>query len=329
MTKRDQSKVVFDAAHAALEPLESRLLFQATAPTFPYLLTPDWQNKPQEIGTVFGTSGSDVISIFKLKKPDGFQGKFDPDFDGDDDSDMIGVSVNGVITAFDPSADQNGFATTELDLDAGAGNDTVIMGQDVPGLTVVQINGGAGADLIEVAAQAPQTTYLFGGTGWDFIVGDDQPNHIVGGPGNDTIFGGMNTDAVWGGRGSDSIFGGLAGFDTMLGGMGSDIIIAAPRSTGSFLGGGNGNDSLEGFNTIIGGATANTSTLSGGSGFDVAWTNPEVLNNTESISQVEFVIPALTADWDPFAPPTNGGPITVTFPPNLPLPPAAGVGVIF
>ena len=73
---------------------------------------------------------------------------------------------------------------------------------------------------------------VIGGTGADFLTGDDQANGITASSGNDTIAGGLGNDTMDGGSGNDRFvfapdFGNdviAAGFDFNPGGGGQDLL---------------------------------------------------------------------------------------------------------
>ena len=92
-----------------------------------------------------------------------------------------------ILTDFDDTFDGNGVGSP-IDVDAGAGNDSILGGDSTDSLL-----GGAGNDTID------------------------------GGIGNDTIGGGAGDDSLDGGNGADAMEGGL-GNDTLLGGAGADTL---------------------------------------------------------------------------------------------------------
>lgn len=122
----------------------------------------------------------------------------------------------------DGSATNNG-----IDVDAGAGNDTMLggRGDDVlaGGDGNDQINGGVGDDT------------LSGGQGQDTIAGGDGDDVITGGDGNDVLYGGAGNDTVSGDAGDDLIEGG-AGDDLLSGGDGNDVIYGDTQGASPALG---------------------------------------------------------------------------------------------
>ncbi len=154
---------------------------------------------------VEGTSGDDVITL----QTDG--------------SGNLTATLNGVTS-------QNFTVSqiTSVDVEAGAGNDSVTIESSMPATLGVSVQGGPGDDT------------------------------VVGGPGNDTIGGGAGNDSLSGGPGDDSIKGG-AGDDTLAGGKGNDTLFGSLGN--DLLRGGLGDDSLNGgagTNQLYGGQGNNT-----------------------------------------------------------------------
>jgi Ca2+-binding RTX toxin-like protein len=115
---------------------------------------------------------------------------------------------NQTVTANQPTVNGNGgndtlnagALTIAVNLDGGAGNDT--------------LTGGSGNDNLIGGA----------GTGTDTINGGAGNDTIDGGAGNDTLNGGAGNDTVNGGVGNDIINGGL-GSDQLVGGAGTDSFV--------------------------------------------------------------------------------------------------------
>ena len=88
-----------------------------------------------------------------------------------------------------------------------------------------------------------------GGSGNDFIYGNDVANDLRGGGGMDTIYGGLSGDKILGGPGNDTVYGeqgpdvlfGNAGNDTLYGGGGNDFLNGGPGD--DIMVGGASNDS--------------------------------------------------------------------------------------
>ena len=86
---------------------------------------------------------------------------------------------------------------------------------------------------------------LFGGSGNDVLIGNNNANQLYGGAGNDIMFGNGGADYLSGGDGNDSMWG-HDGNDILHGGNGNDSMV-----------GGNGNDTFYardgwGLDTVIG-----------------------------------------------------------------------------
>ncbi|MGL5065994.1 MAG: calcium-binding protein [Microcoleus sp.] len=97
-----------------------------------------------------------------------------------------------------------------------------------------ELNGGFGKD------------YLYGEAGNDKLDGQGGDDFLYGGAGKDTLFGNSQNDYLFGGNGKDSLFGG----------PGNDYLDGA-----NFSGAGNGIASGGEFDTLTGGAGADTFVL--------------------------------------------------------------------
>jgi len=146
---------------------------------------------------------------------------------------------------------------TSVNIDAGAGNDTVNLRGILGGESGVSriVYGGHGDDLVygsisdDIIHGGTGNDRLFGFKGDDIINGDSGNDFIKGGGGKDFINGGSGDDDLRGNNGADVIDGGF-GNDTIRGGKGLDQ-----------LSGGAGKDTLKG--------GAGHDTLSGGEGNDI------------------------------------------------------------
>ncbi len=97
-----------------------------------------------------------------------------------------------------------------IEVDAGAGNDTVIVGKlDIPCLLL----GGAGDDTLAGGSDADT---LSGGAGDDVLNGNGGNDSLIGGAGNDTLSGGTGGNFLNGSAGIDHQ-GKVLGFDTLTG----------------------------------------------------------------------------------------------------------------
>jgi Ca2+-binding RTX toxin-like protein len=176
---------------------------------------------------VTGTSGNDTIALSL-----------------DTNNNTIIVTMDGQ-TSLPFGASQ----VTSIDVEAGAGDDSVIIGSGIIGASV---QGGPGNDTI------------LGGGGNDTIGGGQGADSISGGPGNDVIHGGKGDDSIRGGGGNDLIYGGL-GNDTIRGGGGADTIYGGAGD--NLLYGGPGDDVIYADNGL-------PDTLYGGSGNNTAYVDP-------------------------------------------------------
>lgn len=98
-------------------------------------------------------------------------------------------------------------------------------------LTIQNVIGGAGNDLIDasIATVSPHVLYGLGGN--DTLIGSDGADTLYGGWGDDTLIGGNGNDLLVGGDGNDTLQGG-AGNDTI---KGDDVncLLAAVVAAGS------------------------------------------------------------------------------------------------
>ncbi|MGY0793222.1 FG-GAP-like repeat-containing protein [Azospirillum argentinense] len=173
---------------------------------------------------------------------------------------------------------------------SGSGNDILTATGSV---TLVEINGGAGDDLLVGSAfddtlrgDAGDDT-LFGGAGNDVLVGGGGNNVLFGGAGDDRLYVDTHTASLDGGAGNDTVYarysGGVtldlsASIELFNGSVGSDTVTAINASSTVELIGGDGDDSLTGGayadslrgdngNDWLDGGDGND-TLSGGNGND-------------------------------------------------------------
>lgn len=124
-------------------------------------------------------------------------------------AEVFTVTANGTRVRFDrvdPAPFTLDIGTTEtLELDAGAGDDSISTSGNLAALIALTLDGGAGNDTI------------LGGNGADTIFGGDDNDFIDGNQGNDTAFLGAGNDTFqWDpGDGSD-IIEGQGGTDTLV-----------------------------------------------------------------------------------------------------------------
>jgi Ca2+-binding RTX toxin-like protein len=112
----------------------------------------------------------------------------------------------------------------EIDLDAGAGNDIVLVDESFGVFNVpTTIDGGDGADVL-VGDTGP--VRLVGGAGNDLLLGGDAVDQLLGGDGNDTIDGNKGADVAFGNGGNDTfIWDAGDGSDAFDGQDGSDTLV--------------------------------------------------------------------------------------------------------
>jgi Ca2+-binding RTX toxin-like protein len=134
---------------------------------------------------------------------------------GNDGTEVNGAPTAGDVFSLEPNAGRIKFQRTNLkafSLDASTerfqvnglgGNDSLSAKDGVGALTLLSVDGGAGADT---------------------VTGSDGPDLISGGEGNDVLSGGGGDDRIVGDRGNDTMNGG-AGDDTLVwnNGDGTDV----------------------------------------------------------------------------------------------------------
>ena len=150
-----------------------------------------------------------------------------------------------------------------VNIDGGAGDD-VLKG----GVAAEDLSGGAGDDVInggggnDSISGGAGDDVLAGQGGDDLLDGGVGVDELLGGEGNDTLLGGFNNDRLFGGFGDDSIDGGQGadriegeeGNDQLFGGDGNDTIEGGAAN--DYIHGGSDNDVIdtgEGRNTVRGG----------------------------------------------------------------------------
>jgi Ca2+-binding RTX toxin-like protein len=100
-------------------------------------------------------------------------------------------------------------AITGFEVNAGGGNDRVVIAREVP--VPVTLRGGAGND------------ELVGGAGGDSLLGNAGIDRLVGRAGGDSLMGGEGDDRLVGGSGNDLLRGG-PGSDELVGGSGANDV---------------------------------------------------------------------------------------------------------
>jgi Ca2+-binding RTX toxin-like protein len=194
------------------------------------------------------------------------------------------VSVSG--TAFDDIINTDGgYYLVNSSVDAGAGDDKVILGG--PGF----VNGGTGNDIIYGSTSYKDT--LIGGEGNDTIFGygggADDIDKIEGGDGDDTLAVFSNSissfnlitnqnGSISGGLGADKIYG-AGGVDYLFGNEGNDKIYASAGN--DVLNGGEGDDFLVG--------DSGWDVMTGGAGADVFGITNDVIIGGYDLAQREYI----------------------------------------
>lgn len=190
---------------------------------------------------ILGNNGDDTVNVGDLS----FAPAILLDIQGGNGNDVLSASGNPI-------------GDVRLNMDGGAGNDTVQGGTGDEtlrgGLGNDFVNGGAGNDTIS------------GGAGNDTVEGADGNDSVNGDGGQDTVRGGAGDDSLDGSAGDDSVDGGIgndtmignAGDDSLTGGFGNDSMLGGAGL--DILSGGDGNDTLDG--------GRNDDVLSGGIGDD-------------------------------------------------------------
>lgn len=169
-------------------PLEPAPVVPPTAPV---------TRKPQRVTvnsagvlSVTASSKSDQISVTQLN------------------SRTLSVSVNGETTRVPVKN------VSSIRIDAGAGNDRVMLDQSSTLRIATRINGGSGNDT------------LMGDAGKDRINGGPGNDYINAGAGNDVVYGEAGNDRLYGGGGKDYLYAG-GGTDLLRGGDGKDQLFLA------------------------------------------------------------------------------------------------------
>ncbi|WP_174410380.1 tandem-95 repeat protein, partial [Desulfovibrio psychrotolerans] len=145
------------------------------------------------------------------------------------------------ITAW--SNQNSGGWHSNINVETGAGDDKITLsvnpatklgGQTAAAETVFNVDAGDGNDTIILTGGGYKSALLEGGAGNDTIYGGDLADILDGGSGDDLLFGGAGNDTIYGGTGNDTITGGT-GNDYIDGGEGTDTAVyAGNRSAYSF-----------------------------------------------------------------------------------------------
>lgn len=187
---------------------------------------------------------------------------------GTNDADRIHiVQIDSEIVLQTNTNDRSQDIHTGIDLanvakivvDAGAGNDTIIVDQNLGAIDTALI-GGAGNDEIRGGIGnddlfgGPGNDRLFGNAGEDWLGGSFGDDLLNGGGGNDRLFGHQGADRLFGSSGNDTLFGGQ-GNDSLNGSIGDNALdggedddvfrVDNVYSTNVTIGDSQGNDSLD------------------------------------------------------------------------------------
>ncbi|MXQ11135.1 cadherin-like domain-containing protein [Microvirga makkahensis] len=168
----------------------------------------------------------------------------------------------------------------EVDLQAGTANGSEIGRNQAQGFEVVR--GGSAGDTI-AGSDGGET--ISGGDGDDQLLGRDGNDSLDGGAGDDTIWDGTGQDVVSGGNGNDIVFAAPDGVDDVYdGGEACDTLdysasengVLVDLAAGNASGGEVGNDTIRGFEIVIGGSGADhfivgssPTAIKGGAGDDL------------------------------------------------------------
>jgi hypothetical protein len=87
-----------------------------------------------------------------------------------------------------------------------------------------EVNAGGGNDSVIVAREVPVPVTLRGGAGDDNLVGGAAGDSLLGGAGNDRLVGRAGADSLLGGEGNDRLVG-CSGNDLLRGGPGEDVLL--------------------------------------------------------------------------------------------------------
>ncbi|MGA2230826.1 MAG: FG-GAP-like repeat-containing protein [Tepidisphaeraceae bacterium] len=124
----------------------------------------------------------------------------------------VSVTIDGMSQSFAMSS------VNAININLGAGNDTIMVSSGVPS---VSINGGAGDDKLMAENTAVDT--VAGGGGADTVMGGGKGSSLMGNAGDDMIVPANRHESVSGGGGNDTVSG--AGHDSLAGGAGSNIFL--------------------------------------------------------------------------------------------------------
>ena len=195
----------------------------------------------------------------------------------------------------------NGIFTNGITISGGTGSDKFTINStrnDASTIEVTNVNAGAGNDTVVIADQQPRYLVVHGQTGNDNIsaaataygvtvFGDEGDDTLTGGSGNDLLIGGLDKDNISGGKGSDVLFGDQAITKRSL-----SYVLVLSSTTNDASGDSDTVKGEEGDDIILGGNGDDT--LSGGIGNDiVAGDGGKVAcDNSGKVVRIETTSPA-------------------------------------
>ena len=193
--------------------------------------------------TAVGNNNNQTITVSAAQ----FAGFTSINMSGNNDSDVLNVTVNGTVDIsggttpsisntetvrlVDASGGSDSIKLTGAQLNlftsiafTGGGSDTINLTSTSTGLNALSDSNLTGAETISASTAAAAVTINLAKQTEGFTVNaSDKGDTITGGAGNDAITGGAGNDVLAGGSGNDTITGG-AGNDTITGGAGTDIL---------------------------------------------------------------------------------------------------------
>jgi Ca2+-binding RTX toxin-like protein len=95
---------------------------------------------------------------------------------------------------------------------------------EAPAIAGFEVNAGGGNDLVILTPDIPIPATLRGGPGGDRLFGGGAADKIIGGAGDDILGGRRGDDWIYGGPGEDHLYGGV-GDDQLRGGPGTDVVV--------------------------------------------------------------------------------------------------------
>ncbi|WP_028311502.1 calcium-binding protein [Derxia gummosa] len=205
-----------------------------------------------------------TLAVFEGRAPADFSAA---NFDG---FDPTGAPVAGrhVRVSDAGGVDLGGIAVFGVQAVGGAGDDSILCDR------ARDIDAGAGNDRVLVSLGAGDRAGVGGGAGDDSLIGGASDDRLDGGSGDDRLLGRAGADALAGGSGNDRLDGGAGndslddggGSDTLIGGEGDDVFsVATGGGERDVLRAGAGDDHI-GFS-----AAGGRLVMSGGDGSDT-WT---------------------------------------------------------